>query len=82
MNTQEENTDEKPKLVKCSFEFSQEPNCNDSENDIEIIEIEFNSSLGIDNDGDGYFVLKTTSWSVDGENQIKELFDRIRKMKQ
>lgn len=70
----------KPKLEKCSFEFSQESNCNGSSNDLEILEISCESSLGIDNDGGCFYVLKTEGWSIDSLSELQELFDRISKV--
>ena len=37
--------------------------------------------MGIDNSEGGFFVLKTTTgWSVDKEDDIKELFNRVRQV--
>lgn len=71
----------KPKLEKASFVFSQEGNCNGSTDSIEILNIECDSSLGIDNDGSCFYVLKTeTGWSIDGVHDLQDLFDRIEKV--
>ena len=66
---------DKPKLEKCSFTFEQNGN-----NDIEILTIECESSLGIDNDKGCFYVLKTEGWSIDSVNELQELFDRIQKV--
>jgi hypothetical protein len=71
---------EKPKLEKCSFTFSQEANINGTSDDIEILTIECDSSLGIDNDEGCFYVLKTEGWSIDNVNELQALFDRINKV--
>lgn len=71
---------EKPKLEKMQFDFSQESNCNSCSGDDEFLTIECESSLGIDNDEDCFFILKTEKWSIDSVNDLEELFNRIRKV--
>lgn len=71
---------EKPKLERCSFTFNQEGNSNGTTDDFEILTIECESSLGIDNDGGCFYVLKTDGWSIDNVNDLQELFDRIQKV--
>jgi hypothetical protein len=66
---------DKPKLEKCSFTFEQNGN-----DEIEILTIECESSLGIDNDEGCFYVLKTDGWSIDSVNELQELFDRIQKV--
>ena len=66
-----------PKLESASFEFSQEGNCVDG--DIELLNIRCVSSLGIDNDGGCFYVLKTEGWSIDSTEDLQKLFDRISK---
>ena len=69
------------KLEKASFEFSQEGNCISGSDHIEILTIECESSLGIDNDGACFYVLKTeTGWSIDSVEDLQKLFDRINKI--
>jgi hypothetical protein len=69
---------EKPKLERCVFEFSQEGNTNGTTGDYEDLTISCESSLGIDNDGGCFYVLKSESgWSIDNVNDLQELFDRI-----
>ena len=71
----------KPKLDKCSFEFTQESNTNGSTGELESLTIICESSLGIDYDEGGYYVLKSeTGWSVDGVKDLQELFDRINRV--
>ena len=68
----------KPLLQNTSFTFTQEGNCNGSAGEYEELIVDFESSIGIDNDKGGYFVLRTQGWSVDGVEELEELFDRIR----
>jgi hypothetical protein len=69
---------EKPKLERCVFEFSQEGNTNGTTGDYEDLTISCESSLGIDNDGGCFYVLKSESgWSIDNVNDLQELFDRL-----
>ena len=52
--------DETAKLEKMTFMFSQPGNCVDSRTDeYEELEVRVESSLGIDYDDGGFFVLKT-----------------------
>jgi hypothetical protein len=67
------------KLEKATFEFSQEANCN-SKNEIEILTIEFESPVGLDEDKEGFYILKTEGWSIDSEEEIKKLIERINKI--
>jgi hypothetical protein len=73
-----ESQDEKPKLESMTFNFSQESNCVDS-GDVEELEIRCESSLGIDNDGGYFYILKTDGWAVDSVEDLQKLFDRIQK---
>lgn len=68
-----------PKLDSVSFEFSQEGNCVDSD-EIEILNIRCESSLGIDNDGGCFYVLKTEQWSFDSIDDLQQLIDRVSKV--
>ena len=69
------------KLERATFEFSQEANCISSNDNVEILTIECESSLGIDNDNGCFYVLKTeTGWSIDGVEDLQKLFDRINKI--
>lgn len=69
---------EKPILEKATFTLIQEGNCVGSTQDIETLTIDFESSLGLDIDEDGYFVLKTDGWSVENVQDLQEMFDRIK----
>ena len=70
--------EDKPTLEKATFEFSQEGNCVSGQD--ETLTIECESSLGIDRDGDCFYVLRTDGWSIDSEQDLKELFNRIQKV--
>lgn len=66
-------------LEEASFKFSQDAHCL-SDNEYEFLEVEAKSSLGIDRDGECFFVLKTEGWSVDSVEDLEKIFDRIRKI--
>jgi hypothetical protein len=66
-------------LERATFEFSQDGNCISSSDQYESLIIECESSLGIDRDEECFYVLKTEKWSIDDENDLKKLFDRIQK---
>ena len=67
-------------LEEASFKFSQDANCLSNEDEYESLEIEVQSSLGIDRDEDCFFVLKTEKWSVNGVEELEKIFNRIRKV--
>jgi hypothetical protein len=67
-------------LEEASFRFSQDANCLSPVDGCEFLEIEAHSSLGIDRDGDCFFVLKTEKWSVDSIEDLEKLFNRIKKV--
>jgi hypothetical protein len=66
-------------LERATFEFSQDGNCISTSDQYEFVTIECESSLGIDRDEECFYVLKTEKWSIDDEQDLKKLFDRIRK---
>lgn len=66
-------------LEEAKFRFSQDANCL-SDDEYEFLEVEAKSSLGIDRDGECFFVLKTDSWSVDSIEDLEKVFDRIRQV--
>jgi hypothetical protein len=68
----------KPILNSSSFKFSQEGNCNGTTGLYEYLDISYDSDLGLDRTNEGFFVLRTEGWSVDGVEELEELFDRIR----
>jgi hypothetical protein len=67
-------------LERATFEFSQDGNCISELDQYESLTIECESSLGIDRDEGCFYVLKTEKWSIDDENDLKKLFDRIQKV--
>ena len=67
-------------LERATFEFSQDGNCISTSDQYESLTIECESSLGIDRDEGCFYVLKTEKWSIDDENDLKKLFDRIQKV--
>ena len=71
---------DKPQLESASFRFAQVGNCNGSAGDYESLTIDFESSISLDTDEGGYFVLRTEGWSIDGVQDLEELFNRIRKI--
>lgn len=66
----------KPNLDRMSFSFSQESNCVSDSDEMETLTVEVESSLGIDFDKGGFYVLKTDKWSVD-KGDFESLIDRI-----
>ena len=71
---------QEPILERATFEFSQESNCLSNPDEAEFLTIECESSLGIDRDEGCFYVLKTEQWSIDNEQDLKLLFDRIQKV--
>ena len=67
-------------LERATFEFSQDANCLTSSDEHESLTIECESSLGIDRDEGCFYVLKTEKWSIEDEQDLKKLFDRIQKV--
>ena len=67
-------------LERATFEFSQDGNCISNSDHYEFLTIECESDLGIDRDEGCFYVLKTEKWSIDDENDLKKLFDRIQKV--
>jgi hypothetical protein len=67
-------------LERATFEFSQDANCLTSSDQYESLTIECESSLGIDRDEGCFYVLKTEKWSIENEQDLKKLFDRIQKV--
>jgi hypothetical protein len=64
-------------LKTVTFTFTQETNCMDGPiNDIETLVVEAKSSLGIDNDGGAFYVLRTEQWAIDGADEISEIIKR------
>ena len=70
--------DEKPRLSSATFEFTQEGNCVDG--GFEEMTIRCESSLGIDTDGECFYVIKTEQWSFEDASELQEIIDRISKV--
>lgn len=71
------------KIDNVIFNFSQEvsdANKNATADASEFLKVEYTSSLGLTNDGEGYFILTTgeEGFSFDDEKQISELFNKIK----
>ena len=66
-------------LERATFGFSQDGNCISNSDEYESLTIECESSLGIDRDEGCFYVLKTEKWSIEDEQDLKKLFDRIQK---
>ena len=67
-------------LERAIFEFSQDANCVSDSDGAEFLTVECESSLGIDRDEGCFYVLKTEGWSIDSEEDLKAIFDRIQKV--
>jgi hypothetical protein len=67
-------------LEEATFRFSQDPNCLDSADEYEFLEVKAQSSLGIDRDGDCFFTISTEKWSVDSVEDFEKIFNRIKKV--
>ena len=64
-------------LERATFEFSQDGNCMSDSDAAEFLTIECESDLGIDRNEGCFYVLKTEKWSINDEQDLKKLFDRI-----
>jgi hypothetical protein len=69
---------DKPVLMSSSFIFCQEGNCVDGGH--EELELRCEASLGIYNDGECFYILKTEQWAIDNIDDLKELLDRVGKV--
>lgn len=67
-------------LERATFEFSQDGNCISDSDAAEFLTIECESDLGIDRSEGCFYVLKTEKWSINDEQDLKKLFDRIQKI--
>lgn len=67
-------------LERATFEFSQEANCLSPRDAAEFLTIECEADLGIDRLEGCFYVLKTEGWSIENEQDLKKLFDRIQKV--
>jgi hypothetical protein len=66
----------KPNLDHITFSFSQEPNCVDG-GEVETLEVRVESSLGVDYDEGGFFVIKTEQWAFDDITEFSEMMQRV-----
>jgi len=66
-------------LERATFEFSQDGNCLSDRDAAEFLTIECEADLGIDRIDGCFYVLKTEKWSIEDEQDLKKLFDRIQK---
>ena len=64
-------------LERATFEFSQDGNCISDSDAAEFLTIECESDLGIDRSEGCFYVLKTEKWSINDEQDLKKLFNRI-----
>ena len=70
--------EEKIKLDKVTFEFTQEEHCMSNEmGGVESLTIECISDLGITQTDGAFYVLKTEQWAINDLNDLKQLFDKI-----
>lgn len=70
----------KPELYSVQATFTQEGSCIDGGHE-EII-IQLRGDLGLDYLDDGFFTIKTKSWSVDSVQELEKLFNRLKKTMQ
>ena len=60
------------------FTFSQEANCVDgTDDDSEELIVEAKSSLGIDNDGGAFYVMRTEQWAFDDVDELITMLRRV-----
>ena len=67
-------------LERATFEFSQDGNCISDQDAAEFLTIECEADIGIDRLEGCFYVLKTEKWSIEDEQDLKKLFDRIQKV--
>lgn len=72
-----ENKSDKPELYSIQATFTQEGSCIDG--GFEEIVIQLRSDLGLDYRDDGFFTIRTESWSIDNIQELEELFNRLKK---
>lgn len=68
-----------PSLENAKFTFCQDGNYLDKAGNIETIEIECVSDIGIDNADGCFYKITTDGWSFDSLDELKTLLDRIQK---
>ena len=67
----------KPWLNKITYEFSQEGNTCGTTSEWEELTIEVDTPCGSIIDEDGFFVLRTTGWSIDDPSELTELLEHV-----
>ena len=67
----------KPELLRASFTFGQEGNTEGTTSDHEEIVIEYQNPFEFHH---GFFVLRTTGWSIDNAEELAELLESIKKI--
>jgi hypothetical protein len=69
----------KVKLDKITFEFTQEEHCMSNEmGGFESLTIECTSDMGISDSNGAFYVLKTEQWAIDEPEELIVLLDKIK----
>jgi hypothetical protein len=69
----------KVKLDKITFEFTQEEHCMSNEmGGFESLTIECTSDMGISNSDGAFYVLKTEQWAIDEPEELIVLLGKIK----
>lgn len=66
------------KLDKVAYSFIQEGNTNGTTEEFEELEITNESVLGCLTEDKGFYVIRTNGWSIDNEEEIMNLFKKIK----
>lgn len=69
------------KLEQVVYTFSQEGNTNGTTQEFEELEITNESVLDCLTEDKGFYVIRTTGWSIDNEEEIIELFKTVKNVK-
>ena len=68
-----------PKLDSITLTFTQGNCCVSKEKEeYETLEVQIDSSLGIDYDDGGFFILKTKQWAI---NDVKDMIETLQRAK-
>jgi len=71
--------DNKPKLIKVTFEFDQEEHCMSNKmGGIETLEIEVTSDLPITEKDGFFFVIKSEQWAINDAQELNQLMDKVK----
>jgi hypothetical protein len=69
----------KVKLDKITFEFTQEEHCMSNEmGGVESLTIECTSDMGISDSDGAFYVLKTEQWAIDEPEELIALLDKVK----